>query len=99
MSIKKYVDLYDAILLLENKEEVEKFLLDLCTPNELKDLNERWQVCQTLDFTDLSYRQIHKELKVSLTTIGRVARFLRDEKNFGYKKILEKIKGIKNEKK
>lgn len=91
MEDKKYTSLYEAILLLENKEEVEKFLLDLCTPGELKDLNERWQVCQTLHFTDLSYRQIQKELKVSLTTIGRVARFLKDEKNFGYKKILKKI--------
>lgn len=41
-------NLNDAILLLENKKEVSEFLKDLCTPAELKALEERWSVAQLL---------------------------------------------------
>ena len=34
----------NAILLLKNKSEVNDFLKDLCTPSELKALEERWAV-------------------------------------------------------
>lgn len=90
-------DLLDVIVALSNREEAQTFLVDLCTPSEIKALSERWRVCQLLYNTDLSYRQIHQETGASLTTIGRVARFLRDENYGGYKKILEKIYGDGNE--
>jgi uncharacterized protein YerC len=41
---------------------------------------------------ELSYREIHKITRASLTTIGRVARFLRDESYGGYRNILKKEK-------
>jgi Trp operon repressor len=87
----KNISLAKAFLLCKSEQDVENFLLDLCTPSEIKDLKERWLVCQTLYYEELSYRQIHQKLGVSLTTIGRVARFLKDEKNFGYKNILNKL--------
>lgn len=87
------IDLLDAIMSLENKEEARNFLFDICTPGEIKALQERWRVCQLLYNTDLSYRQIHQKTGASLTTIGRVARFLREEKYGGYINLLEKIKG------
>jgi TrpR-related protein YerC/YecD len=87
-------DLTDAFLLLENKEEVMNFLKDLCTPQEIRALQERWKVCQLLE-RGLSYRQISDVTSASLTTIGRVARFLKDEPYQGYRSILNRMKGGK----
>lgn len=86
----KLMDLNDAILSLETIKGLDKFLHDLCTPSELKALKERWKVCQLLALGELSYREIHSVTGVSLTTIGRVARFLKDESYGGYRNILEK---------
>jgi len=87
---KKSIELSDAILSLKTKDELNSFLTDLCTPSELKALKERWRVCQLLAIKELSYRDIHKLTGASLTTIGRVARFLRDESYGGYRNLLKK---------
>ena len=81
----------NAILLLKNKNEVNDFLKDLCTPSELKALEERWAVAQLLYQDKLSYREIASKLKTSTTTVTRVARFLVNEPNKGYQKILKRI--------
>jgi len=67
--------LCDAITSLQTPAEAQQFLLDLCTPNELKELSGRWKVVENLH-KKLSYRDIHKQTGVSITTIGRVARHL-----------------------
>lgn len=66
-------------------------LADLCTPAEIRALAERWQVARLLDRTDLSYRDIHDRTGVSTTTIVRVARFLRQEPNRGYRTALDRL--------
>ena len=86
-----HTSLYEAMLKLESPEEVEAFLKDLCTPQELRSLCERWDVCQFLNEGKLSYRQISRITNSSTTTIGRVSRFLNSEPYQGYKKLLEKI--------
>lgn len=91
----KEINLFDVFLQLKTTEEVEKFLKDLCTPQEIESLKERWKVCQYLENTKLSYREIHQKTGASVTTIGRVARFLKDEPYKGYKMILERLKGKK----
>jgi TrpR-related protein YerC/YecD len=83
--------LCEALLLIETKEEAYNFLKDLCTPTELSALAERWQICKSLN-EGISYRDIHYQLGASLTTIGRVARFLKDEPYKGYVTLLQKIK-------
>lgn len=85
-----------AILLLKNENETYNFLKDLCTPNELASLAERWQICQSLS-QGLSYREIQAHTKASLTTIGRVARFLKDEPYQGYVTLLQKLKNRETE--
>ena len=85
-------NLNEAILLLKNKNEVNDFLKDLCTPAELKALEERWSVAQLLYEDNLSYRDIATKLETSTTTVTRVARFLSNEPYQGYKKILKRIK-------
>lgn len=85
-------ELIDAILNLENQDEAERFFKDLCTPQELTSLAERWKVCKLLHKKDLSYREIHDVTGASLATITRVARFLKTEPHQGYAHMLQKIK-------
>ena len=85
-------NLNEALLLLKNKNEVNDFLKDLCTPAELKALEERWSVAQLLYEDNLSYRDIATKLETSTTTVTRVARFLSNEPYQGYKKIIQRIK-------
>lgn len=69
--------LFRAIRSLQDIHEVRNFFKDLCTPAELQALVDRWQVVEMLQ-QDLPYRRIHELTGVSVTTIGRVARFLAD---------------------
>src|SRR5690242_16857167 len=64
-----------AIASLGTVEECRAFLRDLCTPAELQALADRWAVVGLLE-AGLPYREIHKQTGVSVTTIGRVARYL-----------------------
>lgn len=67
--------LFGAILTLRSVEECRAFFRDLCTPAELQALADRWSVVALLQ-EGVPYREIHKQTGVSVTTIGRVARFL-----------------------
>lgn len=82
-----------ALSSIENTELMEKFLIDLCTPAELRALSERWHVARLLDKGEQSYRDINAETGVSTTTIARVARFLKDEPHQGYRTVLDRLKG------
>lgn len=86
------MNLYEAFLQLKNPQECENFLRDLCTPKELKDFNDRWEIAKLLNEGQLSYREIAEQTQASLTTITRVARFLKDEPYEGYKLLLERMK-------
>ena len=87
-------NLYRALLLLQNEQEIERFLHDLCTPQEINALAERWRVCGLLNEGGQSYRQIHDTTGASLTTIARVARFLHNESYHGYRLILDRQKSV-----
>lgn len=83
--------LEEVLLVLKDKKEANEFLKDLCTPSEMKALKERWTVAQLLYKEEMSYREIASKLKTSTTTVTRVARFLLNEPNNGYQKILKRI--------
>ena len=74
--------LCEALLALRDADEMQAFLHDLCTPAELEALVDRWRVVPYL-LEELSYREIHERTGVSITTIGRVARYL-NQGNGGY---------------
>ena len=84
-------DLCGALLTPDSAEEMARLLGDLCTPSEVRTLAERWHVARLLDGTDLSYRDIHEATGVSTTTIVRVARFLRQEPNLGYRRAIDTL--------
>lgn len=81
--------LYRAILSLRNEAECARFFNDLCTPAELEALVDRWSVVRPLD-EGQSYRRIHELTGVSVTTIGRVARYL-TRGSGGYRTVLERL--------
>lgn len=81
--------LYDAILCLREREECRRFFHDLCTPAELEAMADRWSVVALLE-QGVPYREIHERTGVSVTTIGRVARFLGDG-NDGYRLALARL--------
>ncbi len=81
-----------ALLSLKTEQEVTNFLRDLCTPGEIKDFNERWEIAQLLDSGEYSYREVAAKASASITTVTRVARFLKDEQNQGYALVLNRLK-------
>ena len=83
--------LYAAVLALRSVEECRSFFRDLCTPTELQAMADRWAVVELLE-RGLPYRDIHRQTGVSVTTIGRVARYLTSG-NGGYRAVRLKLKG------
>ncbi len=81
--------LSEALLALETPQEVRRFLEDLCTPAEIEAMVDRWRVAQLLD-RGLSYRDIRELTEVSVTTIGRVARFI-EHGTGGYRTALDRL--------
>lgn len=67
--------LAQALLGMPDSKRCLALLDDLCTPAELEAIVDRWRVAMLLD-QGLPYREIHDRTGVSVTTIGRVARFI-----------------------
>jgi TrpR-related protein YerC/YecD len=84
-------DLCAALMAPSSPAEMGRLLADLCTPAEIRTMAERWHVARLLDGTGMSYREIHDATGVSTTTIVRVARFLRQEPNQGYRWALDAV--------
>lgn len=81
--------LFDAILLLENKEECYKFFEDICTINELLSLSQRFEVAKMLRNQN-TYLEIAERTGASTATISRVNRSL-NYGNDGYDMIFERM--------
>ncbi|MBK9037936.1 MAG: helix-turn-helix domain-containing protein [Bdellovibrionales bacterium] len=86
---RNFRDLCKVIAGLRSSEEVRSFLLDLCTPNEIQALADRWEVAVMIARGD-SYREISKNTGISTATITRVGRFIRTGR--GYQLALARFK-------
>jgi TrpR-related protein YerC/YecD len=84
--------LFSAFAKLNTGAEIARFLRDLATPAELEAFAERWRIARMLDEGGHSYRDIAAETGASTTTIGRVARFLREEAHQGYRMVLDRLR-------
>jgi TrpR-related protein YerC/YecD len=82
-------DLADAIVSLRDTDEALRFLRDLCTVNELKELSERWEVARLLD-RGRSYAEIARETGASSATISRVNQWLRYGRG-GYRLMIDRL--------
>ena len=87
---KELRELSEAILALESRAEVERFLRDLCTLAELEAMAHRWAVAQLLD-RGLPYLDVAQKTHASTTTVTRVAHWLRHGEG-GYRLALDRMK-------
>jgi TrpR-related protein YerC/YecD len=81
-------ELFDAMLSLETKDEVERFLRDLCTLAELEAMAHRWEVARLVD-RGLPYLEVAEKTGASTTTVTRVAHWLRHGEG-GYRLALDR---------
>ena len=81
-------DLFETILELEDADEVERFLRDLCTLSELQAMAHRWEVAKLVE-QGLPYQEISRRTGASTTTVTRVAHWLRYGEG-GYRLALER---------
>lgn len=86
---KKKKNLVDAFLSLENEDLCRRFLIDITTPKEFKDLSDRFDVARLL-YEGKTYEKIIEETGMSSTTIARINRTLHYGED-GYKEVLDKI--------
>lgn len=82
--------LIDALLGLEDRDEAERFLRDLLTLGELRDLSLRWTVARLLD-QGLHYAEISQRTGASTATITRIASWLHHGEG-GYRLALDKLR-------
>jgi TrpR-related protein YerC/YecD len=69
-------ELADAVLTVRTRDELKRFLRDLCTLGELEALAHRWQIVRLLD-EGLPYLEIAERVHTSTATVTRVAQWLR----------------------
>lgn len=83
-------ELADAILSLRTRDEVSRFLRDLCTLPELEALAHRWQTVKLLELR-VPYLEIAERVPTSTATVTRVAQWLRNGTG-GYRIALERTR-------
>ena len=81
--------LFDAVLLLKNREECYSFFEDLCTVNELLSLSQRFEVASMLKAGN-TYMEIAEKTGASTATISRVNRSL-NYGNVGYDMVFARM--------
>jgi len=81
--------LFEAILLLQNKEDCYRFFEDLCTVAEIKSMAQRLEVAKMLD-QEMTYTDIAEKTGASTATISRVKRSLFFGAD-GYRFILDRL--------
>lgn len=82
-------ELFQAILKIKSEKEAANFFRDLLTLPELEEFANRWQIVKRLVAGE-SYLSISKKLKVSTTTVTRVAQWLNNGMG-GYKAVSSRV--------
>jgi len=86
----KLKKLAKALLSIKEEKDMQNFLRDSCSLEELEELSSRWEVVLLLD-KGVSYREIAKKTGVSTTTVTRIAHWLNHGEG-GYKAVLKSFK-------
>ena len=81
--------LADAMLTLRSREEMLRFLRDLCTAPELAAFAHRWEIVNLLE-QRVPYLEISQRVGTSTTTVTRVAQWLRNGTG-GYRVALDRL--------
>jgi TrpR-related protein YerC/YecD len=81
--------LFDAIRSLDTRDETERFLRDLCTLSEIRDMSQRWAVVRLLA-AGKHYAEISRTTGASTATITRIASWLHHGEG-GYRAMLDRL--------
>lgn len=81
-------ELASALTSVRDTDEALRFLRDLCTVNELRELGQRWHVARLLD-EGVSYHDISERTGASSATISRVGQWLRYGRD-GYRLMIDR---------
>ena len=68
-------DLYEAFAVLKSADEISMFMQDLCTPQELVAIAQRYQIAKLLS-ENCRYAEIVEKTGTSTATISRVKKCL-----------------------
>ena len=79
---QRSLPLYEAILQLKNMDECCRFFDDLCTPGELRSMEQRYDVATYL-LQNQVYLEILEKTGASSATISRVRRNILDNQSGG----------------
>ena len=85
------MELYEAMLQLQSKEECFQFFQDLCTPAEMLAMEQRYDVATKLQ-DGCTYIDIQDTTNASTATISRVVRLLRDENKSMLAQVIRRMK-------
>lgn len=85
-------ELFDAILLLKDREECYRFFEDICTIKEIQAISQRLHVAKLLK-ANKTYNEIEVLTGASTATISRVNRCIHYGAD-GYNIILKRIEDI-----
>lgn len=79
-------ELYEILLKLENKQDCQMLLEDLCTYNEIEQMAKRIKAAKMLR-DGKTYSQVIAQTQISSATLSRISRCLRHGSG-GYNKFL-----------
>ncbi len=89
--------MYEAILLLKDLDECKRFFEDLCSPTELRSMEQRYDVAVYL-MQDKVYADILDRTGASSATISRVRRNILDSRTGGAMRQLIVRQGLAEDK-
>ena len=81
--------LANALVQIDDQEQMLAFLRDVCSFNELATLAQRLEVARMVD-AGVSYAEIARQLGASTATVTRVAPWLRHGEG-GYRAVLDHV--------
>lgn len=84
----KLKKLVKALVSIEKEVDMQNFLRDLCTLEELDEISNRWEAVGLLN-KGIPYREVATKTGMSTTTVTRIAHWMKHGEG-GYKKILKK---------
>ena len=82
-------EFFDAIMMLNGREELQRFFEDVCTIRELHSISQRLEVAKLLKIRK-TYSEIEKDTGASTATISRVNRSLQNGAK-GYEIVLDNL--------
>lgn len=94
--LERSMALYEAILAIKDLDECCRFFDDLCTPTELRSMEQRYDVAAAL-MQEQVYMEIQEKTGASSATISRVRRnILENSKGGAMREIIGRLEEQEN---